>query len=44
LAYPANDLNKYPDGPDILTLCAQNTGGVTTNSIIARIGWTEAQA
>ena len=44
LAYPANDLNKYPDGPDILTLCAQNTGGVTANSIIARIGWTEAQA
>jgi hypothetical protein len=44
LAYPANDLNKYPDGPDILSLCAQNTGGVTTNSIIARIGWTEAQA
>jgi hypothetical protein len=44
LSYPASDLNKYPDGPDILTLCAQNTGGVTTNSIIARIGWTEAQA
>jgi len=44
LAYPASDSNKYPDGPDILTLCATNTGGVTTNSIIARIGWTEAQA
>ena len=43
-SYPASDLNKYPDGPDILTLCATNTGGVTTNTIIARIGWTEAQA
>ncbi len=44
LVYPANDLNKYPDGPDILTLAVQNTGGVTSNSAIARIGWTEAQA
>ena len=44
LVYPANDLNKYPDGPDILTLVVTNTGGVTSNSAIARIGWTEAQA
>jgi len=44
LAMPASDNNKYPDGPDILTLAATQTGGVTTNTIIARIGWTEAQA
>ena len=44
LAYPASDLNKYPDGPDILTLCATQTSNQPTNTIIARIGWTEAQA
>ena len=41
---PTTDNNKYPDGPDILTICAQNVTAVTTNSINARISWTEAQA
>jgi len=41
---PTNALNLYPDGPDILTICATNITGVTTNSINTRISWTEAQA
>ena len=35
-------LGKYPDGPDMITVCAtplQNTGNIN-----ARISWTEAQA
>lgn len=36
----AQDL--YPDGPDVLVLCATPTN--TTNTIQARISWTEAQA
>jgi hypothetical protein len=44
LTYPTTDLNKYPDGPDIVTICAQNVTAVTTNSIVARLSWTEAQA
>jgi hypothetical protein len=41
---PTNALNVYPDGPDILTICATNITAVGTNSINARISWTEAQA
>ena len=41
---PTSALNVYPDGPDIITLCATNITSVTTNSINARISWTEAQA
>jgi hypothetical protein len=44
LAAPTSALNVYPDGPDIITLCATNITSVTTNSINARISWTEAQA
>lgn len=44
LTYPTTDLNKYPDGPDILTVCATNVTAVATNTIIARLSWTEAQA
>lgn len=33
----------YPDGPDVVTICAQNLGFTTTN-IQARLSWTEAQA
>jgi hypothetical protein len=36
--------NTFPDGPDVLTLCATNITAVTTNSINARLGWTESQA
>jgi hypothetical protein len=41
---PNSALNLYPDGPDILTICATNITATTTNSINARISWTEAQA
>ena len=41
---PTTANNIYPDGPDIITICAQNVTTVTTNSILARISWTEAQA
>ena len=44
LSAPTSALNMYPDGPDIITLCATNVTSVTTNSINARISWTEAQA
>jgi len=35
-------LNKYPDGPDMVTLCA--TALAPIGNINARISWTEAQA
>jgi hypothetical protein len=41
---PTTDQGKYPDGPDVLTLCATNITAVTTNSVNARLGWTESQA
>jgi len=41
---PTTTNNLYPDGPDIITICATNVTAVTTNSILARISWTEAQA
>jgi hypothetical protein len=41
---PTTSTNLYPDGPDIITICATNVTGITTNSILARISWTEAQA
>jgi hypothetical protein len=40
VAAPANG---YPDGPDIITICATPVSS-GTNSINARISWTEAQA
>lgn len=33
----------YPDGPDIITIMAQNIGTGASN-ILARVSWTEAQA
>ena len=41
---PPNALNKYPDGPDIVTICATNVTPVTQNAVFARLSWTEAQA
>ena len=41
---PTNATNLYPDGPDIITICATNITAVASNSINARISWTEAQA
>jgi hypothetical protein len=35
-------LGKYPDGPDIITICA--TPLSNTGNINSRISWTEAQA
>jgi hypothetical protein len=35
-------LGKFPDGPDMITLCAIPLN--TTSNINARISWTEAQA
>ena len=43
-AVPTTAQNKYPDGPDIVTICAQNVTAGVTNSINARVSWTEAQA
>jgi hypothetical protein len=33
----------YPDGPDIITICARNVGAAAA-SIYSRLSWTEAQA
>jgi hypothetical protein len=35
--------NVYPDGPDLVTICAQNIG-LTIANIQTRLSWTEAQA
>ena len=39
----ASAFNVFPDGPDVLTVCATAIGG-GANSINSRISWTEAQA
>jgi hypothetical protein len=44
LTVPTTVNNVYPDGPDMVTICATNVTSVATNSINARISWTEAQA
>ena len=44
LTCPTTFANLFPDGPDIITITATNVTTVTTNSILARISWTEAQA
>jgi len=44
LQFPISQLNKYPDGPDIITICLTNVGTAATGQINARISWTEAQA
>jgi hypothetical protein len=41
---PTSSVNLYPDGPDVVTIKVTNVSAVTTNSILARISWTEAQA
>jgi hypothetical protein len=40
---PTTSANLYPDGPDVITICATNVTA-TAGSINARISWTEAQA
>ena len=44
LTVPTTAANLYPDGPDVVTIRATNVSAVATNSIQARISWTEAQA
>jgi hypothetical protein len=44
LTAPTTVAGVYPDGPDLITITATNVTAVTTNSINARISWTEAQA
>ena len=44
LTVPTTSANLFPDGPDIVTIRATNVSAVATNSIQARISWTEAQA
>jgi hypothetical protein len=41
---PTSALNLFPDGPDVVTIKVTNVSSVTTNTIAARISWTEAQA
>jgi hypothetical protein len=41
---PNSALNLYPDGPDIITICATNITSNATNTINSRLSWTEAQA
>lgn len=38
------NLNLYPDGPDVITICATNITAAATNTINTRLSWTEAQA
>ena len=35
--------NVYPDGPDVLTIVVTNVG-ITSQSVLGRVAWTEAQA
>jgi hypothetical protein len=39
-----SEANLYPDGPDVLTVCATNITATGTNTINSRLSWTEAQA
>ena len=41
---PTTTTNLYPDGPDVVTVKVTNLSTVTTNTIAARLSWTEAQA
>lgn len=41
---PTTVANLYPDGPDVVTVRVTNVSAVATNSIQARLSWTEAQA
>lgn len=43
LTCPTTTANLYPDGPDVLTICATAITSAT-NSINVRMNWTEAQA
>jgi len=40
----AGVLNKFPDGPDVITVCASPVISTANASLISRLSWTEAQA
>jgi hypothetical protein len=42
LNYPTTDVNKYPDGPDIITIAVVPLA--VNAAVTGRISWTEAQA
>jgi len=44
LNVPTAQANVYPDGPDILYVCATNVVAAATPTIFARLSWKEAQA
>jgi hypothetical protein len=41
---PSSQAGFYPDGPDILYVCATNVVSAATPTILARLSWKEAQA
>ena len=41
---PTSYTGVYPDGPDILYVCATNVVAAATPNILARLSWKEAQA
>jgi hypothetical protein len=41
---PNAQANVYPDGPDVLYVCATNVVAAATPTILARLSWKEAQA
>lgn len=41
---PTTSTGLYPDGPDVVTVKVTNVSTQATNSIQARLSWTEAQA
>lgn len=44
LSFPTGNNEKYPDGPDIVTVIAIPLTSNVASSIVARLNWTEAQA
>jgi hypothetical protein len=42
LNYPTTDVNKYPDGPDIMTVAVVPLGAGAV--VTGRMNWSEAQA
>ena len=44
LSFPTGNNEKYPDGPDIVTVIAIPLTSNASSSIVARLNWTEAQA
>jgi hypothetical protein len=43
-AVSTSPANVYPDGPDVLYVCATNVVSLATPSVYTRLSWKEAQA